>query len=269
MAEIVCGVDDSYTALEAARQAVALAPSGGRLHFVCVAWTVGEAAATRTSNITDERAAAALQQATAIAAEAGIETTSEIVRDPNVTDQLLQRAGDHDLLVIGARGHSRVGGILLGSTATNAAHRAPGPVLIARRAINQPTAFPEKILVASDGSPDSGVAVELVADIAQRCDSAVLLLRVEESKNPERGQLSEHVVRLKEATGREPTVVEERAHVHETIVSVAEREHVSLIAVGSRGLGGAKALGSVSERVAHRAQCSVLIARPRGGAPRE
>jgi nucleotide-binding universal stress UspA family protein len=32
-----------------------------------------------------------------------------------------------------------------------------------------------------------------------------------------------------------------------------------IIVVGSRGLRGLRALGSVSERVAHRAECSVLV----------
>ena len=36
-----------------------------------------------------------------------------------------------------------------------------------------------------------------------------------------------------------------------------------LLVVGSRGLHGVKALGSVSERVAHRASCSTLIVRER------
>jgi nucleotide-binding universal stress UspA family protein len=34
-----------------------------------------------------------------------------------------------------------------------------------------------------------------------------------------------------------------------------------LVVVGSRGLHGVQALGSVSERVAHRAVCSVLVVR--------
>ena len=267
--DILCGIDDSYTALEAARQAVMLATPETSLRFVCVAWSVGEAPATRMSNIGEERAAHALKQATEIAAEKGIEASSEIIRSSDVTDQLLEQAGDCDLFVIGARGHSRAAGILLGSTATSAAHRASGPILLAKRAINQLTVFPGKILVASDGSPDSAVAVELAAEIARQHDSTVLLLHVEETTIPERGQLSQQIVRLQEVTGREPTVVQEHDHVHETIVRTAEREHVSLIALGSRGLGGARALGSVSERVAHQAKCSVLIARPRDEAKSE
>lgn len=41
----------------------------------------------------------------------------------------------------------------------------------------------------------------------------------------------------------------------------ASRE-ADLLIVGSRGLHGLAALGSVSERVAHRAECSVLVVRP-------
>jgi nucleotide-binding universal stress UspA family protein len=37
-----------------------------------------------------------------------------------------------------------------------------------------------------------------------------------------------------------------------------------LLVVGSRGLHGLKALGSVSERVAHQAHCSTLVVRAPG-----
>ena len=39
-------------------------------------------------------------------------------------------------------------------------------------------------------------------------------------------------------------------------------EHADLLVVGSRGLKGLKALGSVSERIGHTAACSVLVVRP-------
>lgn len=38
-----------------------------------------------------------------------------------------------------------------------------------------------------------------------------------------------------------------------------------LVVMGSRGLHGARSLGSVSERVAHRAHSSVLVVRGSGG----
>ena len=44
-------------------------------------------------------------------------------------------------------------------------------------------------------------------------------------------------------------------------VLVASAADADLLVVGSRGLRGLKSLGSVSERVAHQARCSVLIVR--------
>ena len=38
-------------------------------------------------------------------------------------------------------------------------------------------------------------------------------------------------------------------------------DETDLLVVGSRGLRGLRALGSVSERIGHRASCSVLVAR--------
>ncbi|MGH3044059.1 MAG: universal stress protein, partial [Gaiellaceae bacterium] len=45
-----------------------------------------------------------------------------------------------------------------------------------------------------------------------------------------------------------------------TLLSAAQ--NADLLIVGSRGLHGVRALGSVSERVAHKAPCSVLVVRP-------
>jgi nucleotide-binding universal stress UspA family protein len=44
-------------------------------------------------------------------------------------------------------------------------------------------------------------------------------------------------------------------------VLTTESESADLVVVGSRGLRGLKSLGSVSERIAHRASCSVLVVR--------
>ena len=44
------------------------------------------------------------------------------------------------------------------------------------------------------------------------------------------------------------------------ICEEAKAYRASMVVIGRRGLGGVKALGSVSERVLHRAQCSVLVA---------
>jgi nucleotide-binding universal stress UspA family protein len=43
---------------------------------------------------------------------------------------------------------------------------------------------------------------------------------------------------------------------------VAASQEADLLVVASRGLRGVRALGSVSERVAHQAHCSLLVYRP-------
>ena len=44
------------------------------------------------------------------------------------------------------------------------------------------------------------------------------------------------------------------------VAALVERSRtVDLIVVGSRGVHGVRSLGSVSERVAHQAHCSVLV----------
>jgi nucleotide-binding universal stress UspA family protein len=65
-----------------------------------------------------------------------------------------------------------------------------------------------------------------------------------------------------DATGVEPAVVEPGGKPAERIAEAARDDRAGLVVIGSRGLGGLKALGSVSERVVHAAPCSVLVARP-------
>ena len=53
----------------------------------------------------------------------------------------------------------------------------------------------------------------------------------------------------------------------EALVERAAEANADLLVVGSRGVHGMAALGSVSERVAHRAGCSVLVIREKDVKP--
>jgi nucleotide-binding universal stress UspA family protein len=68
-------------------------------------------------------------------------------------------------------------------------------------------------------------------------------------------------VDLARVQARAPLAKQVDARPVDALVS-ASRD-ADLLVVGSRGLHGLRALGSVSERVAHQALCSVLVVRPR------
>jgi nucleotide-binding universal stress UspA family protein len=121
-------------------------------------------------------------------------------------------------------------------------------------------------MLASDGSDSSAPAAELAAAIAGEHKSDVTVLHVgREHGEDSRHRLAAQTAAIQGATGTEPVSIIEAGDPHRRIVELAERERVSLVVIGSRGLGGIKALGSVSERVVHLAHCSVLVARDHAG----
>lgn len=257
---IVCGLDGSRSSSVASEQAIALSGPGTALVFVCVREERG-AGATRQSTITTDRAASALDAAVTAAREAGLDAAAEILPGHDPRAVLLDEASRADLLVVASHGSSRRSGIAFGSTASAAVHRAQVPVLVARRP-PEGVAFPESILVATDGSTGAERAVELAARIGHANGSRVYLLAVDPAPHGDPRQTAVEAADLTAALGRPPVVVRESGDPGERIVGLAATERVALVAVGSRGTTGIRALGSVSERVAHSALCSVLVARP-------
>ena len=162
-----------------------------------------------------------------------------------------------DLVSVGSHGTSRPAGVLFGSVATAIAHHAPCSALIAREATEE---FPRVILHATDGSPEALEAAKLAASIGARHGARVVSLCVDDDQDRGRAVVEESAA-LIERGGREPELRVERGSPDRQIVETASGIGAELIAIGSRGRTGLRALGSVSERVAHRAPCSVLIAR--------
>jgi nucleotide-binding universal stress UspA family protein len=252
-------VDGSRSARLAVEQAIVLSGPSTALVFVCVREEKG-AGASRQATITAERADAALEEAVKTAGEAGVDAAAEILPGHDPRPILVGEAARSDLLVVASHGGSRAGGIALGGVASAAVHRATVPVLVARRSPDLP--FPQRIVVATDGSPDAERAVELTARIGHRHHSSVFLISVEPASRGDPKRIAVDAVDLTAELGVEPTVIRTSGHAADCILETADAERVSLVVVGSRGLTGVRALGSVSERVAHRAHCSVLVARP-------
>src|SRR3954452_8019841 len=146
---ILCGVDGNPASTEAARQAIALAGPGGKLHFTAV-YTSFELGPDSHRDTLQQ----GLEEAAVLAGEAGVSASYQLREARYAIDVLLPESKDHDLLVLGTHGNSRARGIVFGSTASEAAHRMEGPLLIAREAPGSGT-FPQEIVLASDGSPGS------------------------------------------------------------------------------------------------------------------
>jgi nucleotide-binding universal stress UspA family protein len=193
----------------------------------------------------DAQSSAALSQA---AAEFGRATSRHTLGDP--VDRMLEQVADVSatLVAVGAHGRSRALGIALGSVATGMLHKAPCSVLVAR----PPRAewpFPSSILVGADGSPGSLAGAEAAKALADRFDAELVVVAATGGGD----------VDLDAVHALTPYVIVDPGKPVEALVELAEE--ADLLVVGSRGLHGVKALGSVSERVGHRAPCSVLVVR--------
>jgi nucleotide-binding universal stress UspA family protein len=256
--DILCAVDGSRGSTEAVHQAIALCGSAASLHLVAVYHELRSGRHAQV-DLSERRAQEALDEAARTAHQAGVEVSIELLHGAPTSDLLLAEAAEHDLLVVGCHGGSRVGGIMMGSTATQVAHRAEGPVMITRRT-DDAKEFPQSILVATDGSPGSWAAASVATGLSQALGSELRLVYVPDGMHPERyREVLKQLAVVEKATGAAPPVVDSPGHVAERIGEAAHAAQSSLIVIGRRGVAGLKALGSVSERVVHKAQCSVLV----------
>jgi nucleotide-binding universal stress UspA family protein len=256
---IICGIDASRADQETVRQAAILAGRSGTLDLVCVAHH-GRYGATEEATLGTERAETALVRAQQTAAKLGVDAATRIVEDRDRWQGLAQAASGHDLLVVGRHPRSRAEGILGGSVATEALHRAEIPVLLAA-----PTesAFPQRILLATDGSEDARAAADLTALISARFSSQVFVLTVgSDADRVNRHELARESAAIFLAAGVKPVIEVLDGGPRTVIVEFARQVEPSLVVLGSRGKHGVRALGSVSEHVAHHVSCSVLVARP-------
>jgi nucleotide-binding universal stress UspA family protein len=151
---------------------------------------------------------------------------------------------------------------MIGGVASSAAHLKPASLLISRRAPPGRVGA-ERIIVASDASRLSDRLVEFAVRLAHERDASLQVLHAA------RAESDFHPTRIKRQAEKVGQGLGERARMcvipgraHDVIVETAARERATLLILSSRQVGGARALGSVSERVAHDAPCSVLIVRP-------
>ena len=157
---------------------------------------------------------------------------------------------DATAVVVGSHGNSRAAGIALGSVATHLLHEAPCAVLVARGDV-VPGLWPRRIVVGIDGSEDSARAYRAASGLGDRLGAdprAVVATR-------------DSGVDLGAARAIAPELEEHDARALD-LLSVFSGPS-DLVVLGSRGLRGIRALGSLSERLAHETRSSVLVVRKR------
>jgi nucleotide-binding universal stress UspA family protein len=185
---------------------------------------------------------------------AGVPVETVVVEGPPGPMMLTELARHRATLVaVGSHDHRRLPGILLGSVATQLLHEAPCAVLMARGGPDE--AFPDRVAVGADGSEESARAIQAGAGIAQRRGSAL------EAVVATGGGAAPDAATVRSALDAAAGPDTPLRMASDPPVDALARLDPALLVVGSRGLQGLRSLGSVSERVAHEARCSVLVVR--------
>jgi len=222
--------------------------------------------------------------------EGGINVESNLVLG-NPAEKIVETADvmKPDLIVIGAKGLRATLGILLGGVAQQVVEYGSSPVLVVRA----PYHSLSRILLVADGSPNGEHAARFLSkfplpeqvevDVMHTLtpmpypvvmesyfggrDTYVPLHSAEEeralaAKQEREGEaLLEQISKLLLNEGVESSSVLVRGDAATEIIEYSDKEYVDLIVAGSRGLSSFQGwlMGSVSRKLVHYSNCSVLI----------
>jgi nucleotide-binding universal stress UspA family protein len=249
---VVVGVDGTDFGVEALRQTLAMSPVDAVVHAVTALDTsIAVHAGFDMSHVAAQLEEEA-ERARAGAAEiisGRLNCTTMIMRG-DAKAVLRHACSEHEatLLALGGRSSSRFLGMMTGETAGTLLHEEACSVLFARPLWGERW-LPNRIVVGLDGSAFSLAALAVADDLADRLGAAVQVVAATGGKPVEReGAWAERVTEWDK--GHPLAVLRDRS------------KRADLLILGSRGLHGLRALGSVSERVAHCAHCSTLVVHP-------
>jgi nucleotide-binding universal stress UspA family protein len=201
------------------------------------------------------------------------------VVDAPVVSVLVDATRTAALVVLGARGHGPVHGLLIGSVTRHVSQYAHCPVVVVRE---QADPRQQRVLVGVDGSPNSQHALGFAMEHAARRGAPVVAMygwherdygassMTTWTHSAERIAIEEGMLGDILATWRAkyPTVeVSGQAiPVHPARLLADGSEHAGLVVVGSRGRGefAGLLLGSVSQEVLQYARCPVAVVHQRG-----
>ncbi|MFC4542908.1 universal stress protein [Halosolutus amylolyticus] len=196
-------------------------------------------------------------------------------------DAILEYAAtrDVDAIVMGTRGRSGVGRLLLGSVTEGVVRDAEVPVLVVRGAAEVERQYPfETIVVPIDGSDHADAAIERALSIARHHDATVHLLSVvdvtpagiDERTDLRLDRLENAAERIiddgvatAESAGIDPETAIRYGSTDRTIRNYVTEQDATLLVMGTHGRSGIDRLliGSVTERVLRTATVPVLTVR--------
>lgn len=188
-----------------------------------------------------------------------------------------------DLVVLGSRGHGTIEAMVLGSVSAEVVAESRVPVLVVRGS----TPSLEHVLVASDGSPAAGAALDLLKRWPAFADSSVkvvsvsdpggpwwagfpapgaaessgLYLAAVEEANEAHAALAREAARDLQTNGIDATAISVVGQPASEIIEIATTWPADAIVMGTRGRHGLSRLllGSVARNVVLHAHCSVLV----------
>ena len=200
-----------------------------------------------------------------------------------------------DLVVLGTRGKTGLKRFLMGSVSEWVLAEAPCSVLIVRKKPEAKTKVTKglNLIVANDGSLDSKCAAEFTRQLTFPRTSIMTLCHVIEEQyalrtelaarlgvtgKPDIAKLAAQMLKAREREGKKLLTATAASlkpggrpikqslvygHPADQLLTTAQQKNADIIIMGSRGITGLRRvfLGSVSNKVASYAPCSVLVVR--------
>ena len=212
-----------------------------------------------------QRSEKALNSARTLFNEENVQANTETASGDPAENILRFSNEGYDLIVMGAHGENETEPYALGSVTRKVIMHTDCATLITKKVTD-----PSRMLVCVDGSEHSKRALAYVFRLGEKLGSEITLINVQEHAlhkvSPKVAEeLSARVFEsVLSSVGKTTLKVERRLEIgvpSKTILETSRKGGYNLIVLGRRGTGSVKRflLGSVTDSVSQKAECSVLI----------